>query len=159
MLKRTQVFDWEQEPVDDSPLELVPSGFYGNAEFAGRGAFEPKARAAALAPRKSLPMTPDAMRSPPNDTDKTISRLVPRWLEALPAESRPAYLCAHFPRIANRLALCWQDPILAARLLGDLLRDKRGNRRGFPPEALAELKSLRQVASRCVAEAATGIGC
>lgn len=159
MLKRTQVFDWEQEPVDDSPLELVPSGFSGGPEFGGLGAFERKSRAAALAPRKSPSMTPEAMRSPPNDTETTISRLVPRWLETLPAESRPAYLCAHFPRIANRLALCWQDPRLSARLLDDLLRDKRGNRRGFPPMALAELKSLRQVASRCVVEAASGIAC
>jgi hypothetical protein len=91
------------------------------------------------------------MRSASTEGDRTLSRLVPRWLEMLPPESRPDYLCVHFPRIANRLALCWLDPALTVQLLDDFLRDKRGARRGFPPHALAELKSLRQIASQRVA--------
>jgi hypothetical protein len=91
-------------------------------------------------------MTPEASRAPPSERDNTLSRLVPRWLESLPPESTPDYLCVHFPRIANPLALCWADPPLALHLLDELFRDRRGGRRGFPAEALDELKGLRRVA-------------
>lgn len=151
MIKRTQVFDWENEPAAERPSEFMPSRFSGASEFSGLGSFDPTVRAAALAARRSPLMAPEAARSSPSESDRTLSRLVPRWLESLPPESRPHDLCAHFPRIVNRLALCWEDQALAVRLLDDYLRDKRGGRRGFPATALHDLRSLRQLASRRVA--------
>ena len=48
-----------------------------------------------------------------------------------------------YPRLANRLALCWDDAALAARVLDNLVVDKRRNRAGFPPEVSQELIHLR----------------
>ena len=148
MIKASQLFGWEHEPAQERPSEFMPSRLSGFSELSGHGAFDPIARAGALPPRRSPLMAPEAERAPPRDSDKTLSRLVPLWLESLPREAMPRYLCAHFPRIANRLALCWSDSALAVRLLDEFFEDRRGTRRGFPPRALNELKSLRKVAAR-----------
>lgn len=144
MIKRTQLFGWEHEPADERPSEFVPSRL---SQFSTLGALDPTVRAAE-SPGKMSQIAPIARRSPANPGDMTPSPLVPRWMDSLPLEARAHYLCAHFPRIANRLALCWPDPALTVRLLDDFLLDKRGTRGGFPSEALNELTSLRQVASR-----------
>jgi hypothetical protein len=149
MNKRTHLFGWEHEPAVERPSEFMPSRL---SEFSSLGAFDPLARAAASKHRADL-IAPEARRSPPRDSDKATSPLVPRWMESLPPESRAHYLCAHFPRIANRLALCWADPALAVRLLDDFFMDTRGTRRGFPSEAMTELTRLRQVALRRVGHA------
>lgn len=144
MFKRTQLFGWEQEPVDERPSEFMPSTL---SEFSALGPFDPTVRAAA-SPEQLGQIAPQPRRSPPNPTDMTPSPLVPAWMDSLTPETRAPFLCVHFPRIANRLALCWPDPALTVRLLDDFLLDKRGTRRGFPSEALHELTSLRQVAAR-----------
>ena len=146
MIKLTQIFGWEHEPADERPSEFMTSRFSEPSAFAALGTLGSTGRTPA--PRKSPLMTPEAGRAPPSERDNTLSRLVPRWRETLTPEATPDYLCAHFPRIANRLALCWADPPLALHLLDELFRDKRGGRRGFPAEALDELKSLRRVALR-----------
>jgi hypothetical protein len=143
MIKPSQLFGWEHEPVAERPSEFMPSRLSGFSEFSSFGALDRK-----LPPRRSPLMAPEAKRAPPSESDKSLSRLVPHWLESLPAESRPNYLCAHFPRIANRLALCWADPALAVRLLDEFFADKRGTRLGFPPKARNELMHLRQLAAR-----------
>ena len=142
MIKATQIFGWEHEPAVERPSE-----FSRLSEFSTLGAFDPIARAAASAPRGAI-LAPEAKRAPPSGSDLNLSPLVPRWVQTLPAEAQPQHLCEHFPRIANRLALCWADPGLAMRLLDEFFLDKRGTRRGFPPQALNELKVLRQVALR-----------
>jgi hypothetical protein len=148
MIKLTQIFGWEHEPVDERPSEFVPSSLSAFGELSSFGALDPvKVRAAASPARRAL-IAPEASRSPPSDVDRSLSALVPRWLESLSPDVMPRYLCTHFPRIANRLALCWADPALTVRLLDDFFLDKRGTRRGFPPDAMSELKKLRQVASR-----------
>jgi hypothetical protein len=147
MIKLTQIFGWEHEPVAERPSEFVPSRLSAFAELSSFGALDPAVRAAASPAKKTL-IAPEASRSPPSDSDRSLSALVPRWLESLSPEVMPRYLCTRFPRIANRLALCWADPALTVRLLDDFFLDKRGTRRGFPPEAMSELKRLRQVASR-----------
>ena len=144
MIKRTQLFGWEQEPVDEHPSEFMPSTL---SEFSSLGAFDPTVRAAA-SPEQIGHFTAPARRSPPNPGDMTPSSLVPAWMDSLTPETRAHFLCVHFPRIANRLALCWPDPALTVRLLDDFLQDKRGTRRGFPSEASKELATLRQVAAR-----------
>ena len=146
MIKLTQIFGWEHEPADERPSEFMTSRF---GEPSAVAALAPAGRSgrAPLPPARQSPMrTPEASRAPPSERDRTLSHLVPRWRESLPPEAKADYLCARFPRIANRLALCWADPPLALHLLEDLFRDRRGGRRGFPPEALEELRSLRRVA-------------
>lgn len=92
-------------------------------------------------------LPPEARRSAPNPKDMRLSKPTLLWVENLPPQAIPFYLCEHFPRIVNRLALCWADKDLAIRRLDDLLKDKRGGRQGFPPEALREIETLREVAT------------
>ncbi|OYT98384.1 MAG: hypothetical protein CFE40_10495 [Burkholderiales bacterium PBB1] len=83
------------------------------------------------------------LRTQPRPCDQSLSPLAATWRDALPAQHRPTQLCALFPRLANRLALCWDDPALASRVLDDLVIDKRRHRAGFPPEVSQELIRLR----------------
>jgi hypothetical protein len=82
------------------------------------------------------------LRSPGNTRDKSLSTLAQAWRERLPAALRPSALCEHYPRIANRLALCWDDATLTRKVFEDLLADRRGNRRGYPAEVRRELLTL-----------------
>lgn len=74
MVKRTQLFGWEQEPVDERPSEFMPSGL---SEFSSLGAFDPTVRAAASQEQVGQ-IVPPFRRSPPSDSDMTPSPLVPR---------------------------------------------------------------------------------
>ena len=78
--------------------------------------------------------------------NRPVDRLLPiaeRWNEALPATLRPQALIAYYPRIANLLALQWNDPSAIAAYLDELLVDRRGHRQGFPPPVQSELVRLR----------------
>jgi hypothetical protein len=102
---------------------------------------QPAARTAAAAP-------------PPDGKDPKLLRrgspatvLVPpttKWLETLPANVRPHALVRQFPRIANLIAAAWRDPKSFYGYMESLLHDKRGGRKGFPPEILHELVALQQ---------------
>ena len=70
------------------------------------------------------------------------------WLKTLPYAVRPVELCLRYPRVGNRLALCWSDPAQTERLLDDLMIDRRGNRKGFPPSVAEELVYLRRFHDR-----------
>lgn len=83
-----------------------------------------------------------ALRSPERPTDKSPTPLTLEWAASLPAHVRPLNLLSSYPRVANRLALCWNDPVLTDRLFGDLLMDKRVGRQGFPIPVAMELKRL-----------------
>jgi hypothetical protein len=103
-----------------------------------------KARQAA-----ALPETPTdwaAVRRPDRPQDQVLSPSSIDWLKELPADLRPDRLAGRFPRIVNRLSLCWSDRSLVSKVFESLLEDKRGGRRGFPPEILGELRSLREFA-------------
>ena len=65
-----------------------------------------------------------------------------RWMDTLPSEFQPAAIAKGFPRIANTLATLWTRPDAFQSYLDDLLIDKRGARRGFPLNVLAELHAL-----------------
>ena len=74
------------------------------------------------------------------------STLVPstwKWVEGLPPNVRPSALLRQYPRIANLIAVAWGDKESFDTYTESLLTDKRGNRRGFPPEVLKELMALR----------------
>jgi hypothetical protein len=66
-----------------------------------------------------------------------------RWAASLPEEVQPAALLQTYPRVANALARLWQDDIGLELYLDELLIDRRGGRRGFPPEVHNELLTLR----------------
>ena len=75
-------------------------------------------------------------------SDRALSGQAIQWCLALPSEMRPKALVDRFPRIANRIAECWQQRIEVENLLQDLLIDRRGRRRGVPPEVTLELEVL-----------------
>ena len=83
------------------------------------------------------------VREQPRAQDLALSLQAQTWCDALHPRHRPTQLCALFPRVANRLALCWNDAALAARVLDDLVVDKRRNRVGFSPDVSQELIRLR----------------
>ncbi len=92
-------------------------------------------------------MTPTdwpALRAPLTDDDRVLVSETHLWLRSVPRAFHPRQLCIQFPRAANRLARAWHHPAQIDRLLGDLLSDKRGDRAGFPPRIVDELKLLRQ---------------
>jgi hypothetical protein len=48
--------------------------------------------------------------------------------------------------VLNQLSAVWGDLPVAAELIDDLLVDRRGGRRGFPADVLAELLTIRRFA-------------
>lgn len=82
-------------------------------------------------------------RTPERDMDRVLSPTALAWLKGLPESVRPADLAACHPRVVNRIALCWDDPELTARLFNELLLDERGKRRGFAPAVAGDLMRLR----------------
>ena len=66
-----------------------------------------------------------------------------RWIARLPQNVRPLNLLRQYPRVANALATSWPDRRAFRACLYSLLVDQRGNRKGFPPDVLAELMTLR----------------
>lgn len=76
------------------------------------------------------------------------STLAMAWLADLPRAAVPRLLAHDYPRIANRLALCWRDPALAILVLDSLLVDRRGGRQGFPDAIAQELRRLRAEAQK-----------
>jgi hypothetical protein len=82
------------------------------------------------------------LRSPENPRDRTLSKLAEEWRDRLLPRLQTRALCERYPRLANRIALCWCDRKLTRRLLDQLLQDRRGGRKGFPAPVLAELVAL-----------------
>lgn len=85
-----------------------------------------------------------ALRRAPRECDRAITGTTRHWLRRLPARRRPLRLCTDFPRVANRIAWCWNDRHLSEQLLEDLLVDRRGGRQGFPLPVVRELQRLRE---------------
>jgi len=83
------------------------------------------------------------LRTPPSRRDKRMSDLTLRWVGHLPKQERPVQLCVRYPRVANRIALCWNDRTLTGRIFMSLLLDRRGRRKGFPAPVALELMRLR----------------
>ena len=75
-------------------------------------------------------------------TDRALTGETMDWVVRLPAEVRPVKLCEKFPRVANAVAQAWPNPAHCDSLLAGMLTDRRGKRRGFPPEVQLELERL-----------------
>jgi hypothetical protein len=84
------------------------------------------------------------VRRPEREGDRALTGTTRHWFRRLPPRRRPSRLCMLFPRVANRIAWCWHDVALSAQVLEDLLVDRRGGRRGFPPAVVRELQRLRE---------------
>jgi hypothetical protein len=79
---------------------------------------------------------------------RPLDQLLPaarRWADLLPQALRPVHLMEQYPWVANRIAFAWPDPRAVHDVLDDLLIDRRGGRRGFPPCVLVELMMLRSL--------------
>ncbi len=76
-----------------------------------------------------------------------------QWLKAIPTALQPLELCRAYPRVANRIALCWDDTGLAGTVFNELLVDSRGGREGFPSAVAAELLRLHAWCERRAAAA------
>jgi len=63
-------------------------------------------------------------------------------------------VATRFPHVLNRLGAAWGDPATVSEVMQDLLLDRRGGRRGFPPAALEELQVLHAVCAMRAASAA-----
>ena len=82
------------------------------------------------------------VRAPVRHRDQELSPKARQWLQRLPEAVQPHELCAHYPRIANRLAACWSDLGLIDHLLDELLVDRRPDRQGFPVTVMQEILRL-----------------
>jgi hypothetical protein len=82
-------------------------------------------------------------RRKPLPTDRALQGTTIDWLLELHVALRPRELCDRYPRAANALAAAWRGGEFAA-VLDDFLSDRRGRRRGFPPEVRVELERLRR---------------
>jgi hypothetical protein len=70
------------------------------------------------------------------------------WLDSLPVESRPLALAKQFPRLANLIAVNWNNPRDCCAFIYALLHDQRGGRRGFPREVMEDIITLRMYYTR-----------
>jgi hypothetical protein len=64
------------------------------------------------------------------------------WIGNLPQDVQPHALLSQFPRIANAIALTWNETVACKAVMNKLLVDTRGNRRGFPKMVRRELLAL-----------------
>ena len=85
-----------------------------------------------------------ARRRAPRSADNALTGTTRHWLRRLPPRRRPLRLCELYPRVVNRIAWCWADPVLTGQVLDDLLQDRRGGRHGFPAPVLREMQRLRE---------------
>jgi hypothetical protein len=117
-------------------------GFFRENDKASVARREAAERAKARPKPADAARDPVAMRDPAYQEQALMPHAI-AWAERLPPGLRPQELMRRYPRVANRLALCWNDPVLTNRLLEDLLIDKRGGRQGFPPPVRSELIRIR----------------
>ena len=89
-----------------------------------------------------------SMRRPTSDTDYALTLETDLWLLRLPPKVRPLALIRDYPRVANRLARDWPDAFLRDFCFEDLLVDRRGGRRGFPPEVQKDIVRLQRFSER-----------
>lgn len=71
-----------------------------------------------------------------------------KWLDGLRDRQRPVVLARDYPRVTNRIAFLWQEPPLMRKYFEDLTLADSGGRKGFTPEAMLEIGTLRNVYDR-----------
>ena len=156
---------WGAEPIELPEIDLsVFHRVHGNynSEQAAREVrkshpdfpeIDPSVLHADRNEKKSEQAAKSASKERPDEPDWTSQRKAApfnkllgstsRWAEALPPEVRPHALMAQYPRLANMAAASWEIEKAFRDYLDLLLVDRRGGRKGFPPEILAEFENLR----------------
>jgi len=76
--------------------------------------------------------------------DGSLGKRTVQWLAELPALVRPTGVAVRFPHIANSLALLWPTRDRCREYLDGLMGDRRGDRKGFPPDIARELAVLKK---------------
>ena len=84
-------------------------------------------------------------RALPSEQDHKLTTQARQWLRSLAARERPLALCSTYPRLANRLATAWEDPVQTQAIFDELMIDHRGGRLGFAPLVATELMRLHQL--------------
>src|SRR4051812_28404778 len=130
------------KPKLEEPLAFEPTDF----DAARRALEEPPAGLEVA--RLLRPSNWQGKRRPMQPTDHAILGRTVDWILNLAPDARPTHLADAIPRIANALAERWSDTEAAGAYVGDLLIDRRGGRRGFPPEIKKELVMLHLVLRR-----------
>lgn len=97
-----------------------------------------------------LPETADPGRAPPSHSGQRaqgagepLDARAERLFDSLPEEHRLAFTRERFPHVLNRIAADWDTPKRLLQRFDELLIDQRGNRQGFPFQAMVELANLR----------------
>src|SRR5258706_7544785 len=104
---KTRLFDWEHEPAQER------AAFGSTTTFGTLGSNLSTSRIRDATLSGEGPCVNAALlREPPNQTDLELSSVAQSWQASLPPSIRPKELGALFPRIANRIALCWPDAAL-----------------------------------------------
>ena len=124
-------------------MVTIPAAQSASAAAAQRAAARGMSRPAS-APATSQAINWSALRSTERQQDQVLNPIAAAWANRLSPALFPTHLLDRYPRVANRLALCWNDAVLTERLFDDLLMDKRSGRQGFPAPVAAELKRLYQ---------------
>ena len=84
-------------------------------------------------------------RTLPSEQDRALCSEARQWLRGLPGRERPLALCSMYPRLANRLAAVWEDPLQTEAIFDELMIDRRGGRLGFAPLVAGELMRLHRL--------------
>jgi len=111
---------------------------------------------AAARSRRAAPRVGRAARAPQSEQSEqsdALSSAAAAWMKGLPPRLRPLELCRTYPRVANRIALCWDELPLVEAVFSELLVDQRGGRIGFPVPVAAELLRLHAWCERRIAAA------
>lgn len=74
--------------------------------------------------------------------DDSLRPSTRQWIDELPAKVQPHHLAERYARIANSICDLWNQPLLCARLLTELLITRRNSRKGFPPAVALEIGAL-----------------
>ena len=96
-----------------------------------------------------------ASRRPGADRPESLTDRSLSVLDTLRDEGRGVDILAErFPHVLNRLSAVWDSPNAAFALIGELLIDRRGGRRGFQEDPLYELLALRRLCVRRIVASA-----
>ena len=98
----------------------------------------------ALEGQSAKPLASQSIAQRTQALDEPLLDVTRAWLASLPEDVRPIELSRQFPRIANRLRYLWKQVARCEEYLDDLLVDRRGTRKGFPPKITQELEALRE---------------
>jgi hypothetical protein len=88
------------------------------------------------------------VRGPTKDQDRVLQSQTHVWLRRIPSAIHPKHLCRYYPRIANRLAMSWGDKSKVEQIFEDLLKDHRGQRKGFSERVRVEIERLERFHQR-----------